>query len=508
MSKLGRRHFLKRGGAVAAASSLPLSLAFSKQAKAANPWGPLAEQNPGDPMAVPPGFTVTVLQSSGAAMSDGYRVPTFPDGMAAFSGAHANEVVLMRNHEIRLPDDGVLGGDPEPPEMYQPGIYGSVTRLVVDTSDMSLVSSNLVLLGSSTNCAGGPSPWGWLSCEETTAENHGYVFLCDATAETIQMPNRIDGYGRFKHEAVAIDPSNNQAYLTEDEGDSALYRFVPSGSDPFTGELQAMRVVGMDNFDMDTLDVDDTPLEIDWVTIADASDDPYSQAAAQGAARITRGEGIWFHEGAVYVCSTTGGAIGKGQIFRVIDDASGRTVECLANSSDVDVLDMPDNICVHPTNGQVFMAEDGDAPQYLRYIDAEGNVCDFAENIADDGELCGVCFSPDGRVLFVNLQTAGLTVAIEGPFDPNAAGDGDGDGDETGGMAGGEEEEGCACATDPAEPSTWGLVGLAASFVGLRGITVGPLGRQRRVTGWFLGDSERVDGAEAEAVDVSESDDD
>ena len=31
-------------------------------------------------------------------------------------------------------------------------------------------------------------------------------------------------------------------------------------------------------------------------------------------------------------------------------------------------------------------------------------------------EWCGSCFSPDGRVLFVNLQSPGLTLAITGPW--------------------------------------------------------------------------------------------
>jgi hypothetical protein len=31
-------------------------------------------------------------------------------------------------------------------------------------------------------------------------------------------------------------------------------------------------------------------------------------------------------------------------------------------------------------------------------------------------ELCGVCYSPDGRWLFVNIQSPGITVAITGPW--------------------------------------------------------------------------------------------
>ena len=73
---------------------------------------------------------------------------------------------------------------------------------------------------------------------------------------------------------------------------------------------------------------------------------------------VVRGEGVWFHEGAVYVCSTSGGPIGAGQIFRLIDGDS-PTLELIAHAEDKDVLEKPDNICVAPW-GEVFIAEDGD----------------------------------------------------------------------------------------------------------------------------------------------------
>ena len=96
---------------------------------------------------------------------------------------------------------------------------------------------------------GGPSPWGWLSCEENVEINtvgdqeyrHGYTFVCPIDADTVQAPQPVVGYGRYNHEAVAIDPSNHYAYLTEDRADGCLYRFVPDAMDePFVGQLQAL----------------------------------------------------------------------------------------------------------------------------------------------------------------------------------------------------------------------------------------------------------------------------
>ncbi|MFT3756490.1 MAG: DUF839 domain-containing protein [Pseudoxanthomonas sp.] len=44
----------------------------------------------------------------------------------------------------------------------------------------------------------------------------------------MRHPQRITAYGRFLHEAVAIDPADHAAYLTEDRSEGCLYRFVPA----------------------------------------------------------------------------------------------------------------------------------------------------------------------------------------------------------------------------------------------------------------------------------------
>ena len=42
---------------------------------------------------------------------------------------------------------------------------------------------------------------------------------------------------------------------------------------------------------------------------------------------------------------------------------------------------------------------------------------DFARNRFSDGEFTGPTFTPDGKVLFVNVQRPGATFAITGPWD-------------------------------------------------------------------------------------------
>jgi secreted PhoX family phosphatase len=414
------------GGIGAAAVAALLPSVYSRRARAAS-FGPL-QPDPDGICDLPSGFSYRILETKGNMMSDGYRVPGSADGMAVFPSA-AGTLVLMRNHEVSttFSDGPFAAGQSIPPESYDATRFGGVTRLVVDATSFARVSSNLVLVGTDRNCAGGPSPWGWLSCEESTGTNHGYVFLCSTSAATVAPPDRIDGYGRFNHEAACVDPATLIAYLTEDRGDSAIYRFVPTApSEPFVGQLQAMKVVGFDRFDTSTgLLVGDT-LDIEWVDIdapTPSTDSVRVEAQNKGALVLVRGEGIWFYEGSVYICSTSGGPSGDGQIFRFTPDAaqSGGVLELIAQSTSSAVLDNPDNITIAPW-GEVFMAEDGGSDNYIRGIDASGGIFDFARTTLS--EFAGVCFSPDGRALFVNIQGPGHTLVITGPFPEIVAPDG------------------------------------------------------------------------------------
>jgi hypothetical protein len=90
-------------------------------------------------------------------------------------------------------------------------------------------------------------------------------------------------------------------------------------------------------------------------------------------------------------------------------------LELIGQSLNDENLDMPDNITL-AWNGDVYMAEDGGGENFLRVLRPDGTVCDFARNAVSDSEFAGVCFSPDGHFLFVNIQVEGLTLAITGPF--------------------------------------------------------------------------------------------
>jgi MYXO-CTERM domain-containing protein len=505
MNVLARRKFLVSSATVTLAGVFA-SLAGDRHARARGPWGELVP-DPDGILDLPAGFSYAILERRLDDMDDGYQVPGRPDGMACFAGPD-NTLILMRNHENSLDataDGPFQNGQPVPTEAYDPAGMGGVTRVVVDATTFERISSNLVLIGTARNCAGGPSPWGWLSCEENTEINgeyrHGYVFVCPTDAATVQPPQPVPAYGRFYHEAVAIDPSNHHAYLTEDLVDSCLYRFVPDDmSEPFVGRLQAMKVVGETNYNT-LLMGEGEILDIEWVdlTMPDPDDDSLrEEAQALGAALIIRGEGIWFFEGQVYICATAGGPLGKGQIFRLID-GDNPTLEVIAVSTDASVLDNPDNITVAPW-GEVFLVENGDVDNHIRWINAAGEICDFGRNALSSAEMTGVCFSPDGAAMFVNIQDNGITLVITGPFPGTSPGDGDGDGDagdgdgdagdgdgdtggntdtdtgdgtDTSGDAGldnGGGNAGCSCSTNDSDHPGGAAAVTVAAALGLRAI--------------------------------------
>lgn len=415
---LQRRDFLRLGGGVL--TGVAFGFLFDRQSVY------VADGLNSDPEGIldlPTGFHYQVLDRAGSRMDDGYRVPAKPDGMACFSD-QSGRLVLMRNHELDEDDwdEAAYSHGRHPQEAYDRDQAGGVTRLVLNPETLAIERRNLVLTGTSRNCAGGLSPWGWLSCEETTRSGHGYVFLCDPKASTVQAPRRIAAFGRYNHEAACVDRTTQVTYLTEDRDDSCLYRFLPDHpSQPFKGCLQALAVKEADGFQTASGLKQGQRLQATWVDLNDPEaphDNLRYQAQELGAAIFRRGEGIWFDDGdrAVYVCSTSGGPLGRGQIFRVDDRQPDQTsLTLVAQAERSTVMDRPDSITVAPW-GDLYLAEDGGGKQYLRAFDRQGQIRPFARNALSNSEFAGVCFDPAGQVLFVNIQKDGLTLAVTGPF--------------------------------------------------------------------------------------------
>ena len=334
-------------------------------------------------------------------MSDGRRVSAMADGMGCIQDSAGN-LVLMRNHEIPRVTSSFAGG---------------VSRLVVNPQSLAVVSSNIVLFGTSTNCGGGWCPQGWLTCEEV---RDGAVYLCDPLATGLTPSSPLEALGRFKHEAAEAHSPSGEIFMTEDEEDSCLYRFVPdSHQTPFSGRLQALVAIDRNGLDTRRETAVGDEWECRWVDIADPSGQSASvrrQAQLLGAAVFSRGEGLVVRGDSVYFTATDGGPVGRGQVFEFLRvEANKGMLKVLAQSESAADLDCPDAICVSP-QGQLFVAEDGQGEQFIRQVMQDGTFQSLARNALSDSEFAGLCFSPDGSTLFLNIQADGLTLMVTGPF--------------------------------------------------------------------------------------------
>lgn len=425
-------------------------------------YGPLMRDRNGL-LDLPRGFSYQIISETGREMSDGLLTPGDFDGMAAFP-SEDGRIILIRNHELwpGQTDVSAFGPDAERLDRidrsrvwdFLPGgapQLGGTTHVILDPDTLRVEREFMSLAGTHNNCAGGPTPWGsWLTCEETivragdeAGRDHGYVFEVPANATGLVEPVALRGMGRFMHEAVAIDPRTGIAYQTEDQPGhpNLFYRFVPDypGELWRGGRLQGLAVRGQPGMDMRNWEGSPPVpanqwLDAEWIDLEDI-DNPDGDIAARhiamGAAHFTRGEGCWYGgEGAVYFTCTDGGPLRAGQIWRYRpspaegtpgESAQPAQLQLFVESQDTEILQWVDNITFAPW-GDLLVAEDGPDHQYIRGVTPDGQVYTIGHN-ADGGddnsfsEFAGLCFSPDGSTLFVNVQKRpGRTFAIRGPW--------------------------------------------------------------------------------------------
>lgn len=476
---LTRRDFARRSaltgagvalaGSVGALATAPNALASADTESAGEPdekpaaahgvgYGPLLP-DPDGILALPAGFSYKIITYCGRTkLESGEFTPSNHDGTATFDGPRGT-TLLVNNHELKGPRANWTHPVPLTEGLvYDPAASGGCT--VVEVRPDGRVAEWVGIAGTSTNCAGGRTPWGtWLTCEENSdkagvngmTKDHGYVFEVDpGDRRANRNPKPLKFFGRYDHEAVVVDPKRGHAYLTEDAAspNGLLFRWTPPkgfeyGRGKFrtladdAGVLQAPRC-----YDSGGRFVDDlsratrtgTVYGVDWIDVPDrdARTTPVRKQFADG--EITRArklEGMWWGDGGAYIVSSyarsESPAQHDGQVW--FYDPKRRTLTLkvlLGVNSDPDAdgaFDGPDNITVSPYGGLVI-AEDGEGVQHLFGATDSGRTYPIARNDLNIGteeepefsEFTGVTFSQDGRTLYANIQDPGIMLAVTGPW--------------------------------------------------------------------------------------------
>jgi hypothetical protein len=478
---VSRRSFLRNAGGAVFAPSLvglaacndmpsePGEAAFTrlprKSSKGLGGYGSLAPSVDCPELLIPDGFKVVrVSETTRPSLADSsFIVPQALDGMAAFPLPNGN-IRLIRNHEIR---DSAANSSPFGANPYDTNAGAGTTSLEVRVNrsngaiaELELLAEYPSITGTHVNCAGGLTPWNsWITCEETTegteqgrAQPHGYSFDVPASATGPVNPVPLKSLGRFVHEALVVDPHTGFVYLTEDftwnpdngRLGSGFFRFIPHvPGDLSDGRLQALAVTGRPEYNTVTGQTPGLVLPVSWVDIddpdpADAATNPsavFAQGRNRGAAIFQRLEGCWFGDNSVFFNSTSGGDVGAGQVWQYRPlgsrqaqiNASGGQLILVFESPSSSILENPDNICVSPRGGLV-LCEDGDDIQFVRGITRRGEIFDFVEQATAMAEFAGACYSPDGDILFFNIQGStssrgtafGATYAMWGPWEQGA----------------------------------------------------------------------------------------
>lgn len=372
-----RRHFLKVGS-IAFGSFLlgPLAKAGLAQSGSHSLYDQLDLLGPLMPpdangIRLPAGFASRLVAQSAQHVLPGadYIWHGAPDGGATFATDDGGWIYVS-NSEIRN-----HGGGAGALRFNQ---HGEVT------------DAYAILSGTNSNCAGGKTPWNtWLSCEETP---DGLVYECDPFGQQAAIVR--PALGRFKHEAVAVDPVRGHLYLTEDVPDGGFYRFTPEQvlTDLSSGLLEIAEVLRTG-----------TRTHITWHKVPDpTAKNTETRYQVENASRFNGGEGIVWTDGIVYFTTKGDNRVWRhhtqnGQIDTLYD----------LSTSSTPILSGVDNIVI-TASGDLLVAEDGGDMQIV-LLSPAGNVIPVLQVTGqDESEICGPAFSPNFDRLYFSSQRGPL----------------------------------------------------------------------------------------------------
>jgi secreted PhoX family phosphatase len=450
---------------------------------AGRPFPPLAD-DPDGILALPAGFSYKIVTREGVTdLSFGQgKTPAYHDGTGVVAASH-NTLTIIQNHEM-TPHLSTYGVPHVDGTVYDPGAANAGGCTVITVAGNGKTAAEWVgVSGTVRNCAGGVTPWGsWLTCEETfinagttwTAgtqtgtyqKNHGYVFEVFQSESKRQLPKPIKAFGRFEHEALAVEPNLKHVYLSEDaSGPNGLFyrwtattgpRLGPGLANSLSdtsGKLEAMQIRLDDGSILPDVAYLTSaqlgrPFKVTWIEVPDrdAVTKPTRAQFADGT--VTRGkkfEGVWSTDNGAYIVNSF--AFGASDLpadatkhdgmvwFYDYSDQTITLVTYFPHNPAAEAegtfpryadltFDGPDNVTVTPW-GTLILAEDGARASHVLSSVPGGPTYAIARNMLSNGtsngaptysEFTGPTFSPDGKILFVNIQVPGITLAITGPW--------------------------------------------------------------------------------------------
>jgi secreted PhoX family phosphatase len=385
--QLGRRNFLRLSAL--GGTALALGPGFWRNAYATpavpgtSPYGAMSGSADINGVRLPAGFSSRIVARSGYRVgSTSYTWHGAPDGGACFPVSGGGWIYTSNSEKA----SGT----------------GGASAIKFDAGG-AIIGAYRILANTTSNCAGGPTPWGtWLSCEEYSG---GRVWECDPTKSSQGVVR--SALGTFAHEAVAVDTQEYRLYLTEDSTSGRFYRFTPSAYPSLdAGTLEVAKVTG------DPL----TGATVSWVTVS--STKPASQQSNASLSTVfSGGEGCWYDSGVVYFTTK-----GDNRVWAYTPATSRLEIIYDDNLYPNSPLTGVDNVTVS-SSGDIFVAEDGGDLQ-ICIITPGRVVAPFLQLVGhNSSEICGPAFSPDGKRLYFSSQrgtsgtsSGGITFEVTGPF--------------------------------------------------------------------------------------------
>jgi len=374
---LARRQFLAWGAAGFSAFLLKglrtpaLAAEHAALPLFANPQalGPLGEPD-ANGLRLLPGFQSRIIARSGQPVvaSSAFRLHASPDGGATFPTPDGGWVYVS-NSEVKTEEGG--------------GGVGAVRF----SASGEIQDAYAILTGTNNNCAGGQTPWQtWLSCEEV---DRGLVWECDPFG--VKPGEARPALGLFKHEAVAVDSVHGHLYLTEDEPEGCLYRFIPQNPLPdlSAGTLQVAQISA-------TASV----RQLVWHDVPDpAATTTPTREQVRLASKFSGGEGIAFADGLIYFTTK-----GDNRVWRL--DTRNQQIDVLYDFMSASTPDLSgvDNVTITAA-GDVLVAEDGGDMQIV-LLGPDGLVLPVVQVTGQPlSEICGPAFDPSFQRLYFSSQT-------------------------------------------------------------------------------------------------------